>query len=370
MWKAQMPVSNRTKAAGLPLLQNVKHHYVYQPANRKEGALNHYATLHFHNGHFHAMWGNHTLGEDGPGQRILYSSSKDGTRWTRPIELFPKPCPIAERGKRGLRLKPDYWVEADGKLYAVIYASGHGPAYMIAREVTANGNLGNPFMLYTFPANAVLPEFMSEPVYNPEVTEKIFKWYEDNDVVSWWARRFDNKYPSRGIDGADMIESFTFRDDYGLVLLYRDFGTVAGANRNYTVSNRIYASFEDGKGGWTIPYPTDIPDSHSRSQARRLPDGSVLLVGNQIAHRFDEGLRLPRDPLTLAISMDGQFFTKVFALRTDAPRTPRFSGIAGGRDIGMYGYPSMIVHNGMVYVLYSVSKEDIAISIVPLSWLH
>jgi len=224
--------------------------------------------------------------------------------------------------------------------------------------------------MYTFPANAVLPEFMSEPVYNPEVTAKIFEWCEDNDVVSWWARNFDNRFPSRGVDGADMIESFAFRDDEGLIVLYRDFGTVEGVSRSYEFSNRIYACFEDGRGGWSVPFPTDIPDSHSRSQSRRLKDGSALLIGNQIAHRFDAGHNMTRDPLTLAFSPDSKYFTNVFALRTNLPANPRFSGLTGGRQRGGYSYPSMVIHNDMVYVLYSILKEDIAISIVPVSSLR
>ena len=112
-------------------------------------------------------------------------------------------------------------------------------------------------------------------------------------------------------------------------------------------------------------YPTDIPDSHSRTQAVTLSDGRVLLVGNQTAHTFDRGLYLVRDPLTIAVSPDGKDFTKVFALRSGVP-SRQFSGIAGSGPMG-HGYPSMIVHNGRIYVFYSINKESMAISIVPIS---
>ena len=366
MWKAQMPTSNQAKACGFPVLKDARHVVVWRPSDLRDGAFNHYATLIFHNGRFYAMWGNHWHGEDGPGQRVLYSSSEDGIKWAPPAEIFPPPGPILPRGEDGPYMNPDRWVEVDGKLYAVAYVHRPG-SYPIARELAGDGTLGEPFLVRDLPAKATLPKFMPAPLRNPEIAAKINKWYGDNDAVSWWSRVPDaagERIPARGVDGAKLIESFAFRSKHGKVAFFRDY-SFAKEGKTGRPSNRIYASFDDGKGGWSVPYPTDIPDSHSRAHALTLPDGRVLLVGNQVASRFDSGLFLSREPLTLAVSPDGEFFTKVFALRTDVLKKHRFSNITGRLVIG-YGYPSMIVHNGMIYVLYSVNKEDMVITSVPL----
>ena len=367
MWKAQMPTSDRLNAAGLPIPQGVKHHDVWKPSTREEGAYNHYSNLIFHNGRFHAMWANHQHGEDAPSQRILYSTSGNGAEWTKPIELFPAPGPVLLRGVDGIHLKPDRWAEVDGKLYAIVYVF-YPTTYPIAREVAADGTFGEPFLVRTFPSGAALPTFMPEQRYLPDIAAKINQWYTDHSVVSWWARlatTAGEKVPSRTVDGAGLIESSGYRSSQGRVVFYRDYSEGDIDPKDYKYSNRIYASFEDGAGGWSAPYPTDIPDAHSRAHAVRLPDGRVLLIGNQVAYQFDSGLTVLRDPLTLSVSPDGEFFTKVFALCSGAPTTRRISGVTG-RNTG-FSYPCMIVHEDTVYVLHSIGKEDMAIASVPLS---
>ena len=361
MWKAQMPINDRQNAAGFPVLNNAEHHLVWAPRSRAEGAYNHYACLIFHNGHFYAMWGNHEFGEDGPGQRILYSISTDAITWTPATELFAAPGPVLPASESGIHLKPDRWVKVEGKLYAVVFV---GTTYPIARQVTPNC-VGEPFLLKNISANQQLPSYMNRRT-PPSIAEKIEQWYIDNDVVTWWARSahtLGGRTPSHSVDNAPLIETFSVRSDYyGKLVFYRD-NTATAQNPSY----RLYVSFEDGNGGYTEPYPTNIPDIPSRAEALRLPDGHVLLAGNQTAFRFDQQpTGMYRDPLTIAVSPDGKDFTKVFALRTGAPPTFRFSGITG-RGAGQFSYPSMIVHNGKLYVLYSVNKEDMAISIVPLS---
>src|SRR5699024_8307443 len=127
--------------------------------------------------------------------------------------------------------------------------------------------------------------------------------------ISWWAGAEDGvRRPA--IDGADLIESFIYRaKDGGLVLLMRNHGYPGNAVHN----NRMYASFNNGAGGWDTLYPTDIPDSPSRAEAVQLKDGTILLIGNQIAPKFGVPLYLDRDPLTVAVSKDGYSFNKVFA---------------------------------------------------------
>ncbi|OVE78813.1 hypothetical protein BVY01_04345 [bacterium I07] len=138
--------------------------------------------------------------------------------------------------------------------------------------------------------------------------------------------------------------------------------------RDEEFSKRVYVSIEIPTGAWIPAMPTDIPDCPSLSTTVSLDDGTVLLVGNQVAPKFDnpdEKKRYTRDPLTVSVSSDGYVFERAYALRTGVPEV-RVPGVEG-RGSGGGQYPSAIIHNGTLYVQYSMRKEDIWISVVPLS---
>jgi len=95
MWDAGMPQADRPDA-GFPQLESAVHVPIFEPT-KEEGAYNHHPSVAFHHGRFHAFWSNHSAGEDGPGERVLYSQSTDGRAWTEPQVLFQPPGP--ERDK-------------------------------------------------------------------------------------------------------------------------------------------------------------------------------------------------------------------------------------------------------------------------------
>lgn len=364
MWDAPMPTNDRRNGAGFPVLTDAEHAIVWQPANRDEGAYNHYATLINFEGRFFAMWGNHPLGEDGPGQRIMYAYSDEWGNWSSAEDLFEAPGPVLPRTESGIHLKPDRWMVIDGKLYAVVYVFQAGN-YSIARQVNFDGSYENPFYVNQPPGGeTVFPSFMEgvEPPAGSNITAaQIRVWYSQNSQVSWWGRT-DQSLPRFGIDGATIIETFAYRaKDGGMVLMGRNWGTPSNPVHN----NRMYVTFKNDSGPWESFYPTDIPDSPSRAEALTLSDGTVLLIGNQNVSRFDDALYLDRDPITVSISEDGYTFDRVFALRTQARTSYRFTGIAG-RNHG-YAYSMSIVHDGWLYTMYSASKEDLEITRVRLS---
>jgi len=128
------------------------------------------------------------------------------------------------------------------------------------------------------------------------------------------------------------------------------------------------STLDQTTGKWLPAHPTDIPDSPSLSCAAQLEDGTVLLVGNQMAPAFDNGDECghySRDPLTVSVSRDGKLFTRCYALRCGVQhyRIPQTEVIGRG---GGGQYPSALVHEGKLYALYSMGKEDIWVSSVNL----
>ena len=82
------------------------------------------------------------------------------------------------------------------------------------------------------------------------------------------------------------------------------------------------------------------------------------LIGNQLPKLFD------RDPLTIALSVDGVSFDRVFAVRAGAPPR-RYPGTGKGPG---YQYPHATLDpaTGHLVVAYSINKENIGITRVPL----
>lgn len=362
MWKAGTPTKDLRTGAGFPVLKEAQHALVWQPANNEEGGFNHYACLIFYKGKFFAMWGNHPFGEDNPGQRVLFSISDKWGKWSKPDEMFAAPGEVRAKGEvGGIHLKPDRWVIIDDALYAVTYVHGAG-VYPIARSVNENGVLGEPFLLRDLAKKASLPVYMTQTKASQPMASKILNWYIQNDQVSWWASKAEG-VNRKGIDGAQLIETFSYRaKDNTQVLMARYWGHP----RNPVHNNRIYVSFKEGTEAWSNPYPTDIPDSPTRTQAIRLEDGTILLIGSQNVPVLDEAVYLNRDPLTVSLSKDGYTFDRVYALRTGASRSDwRLKGIKG-RNPG-YAYTSSMVHDGWLYAMYSIGKEDMGITRVPLT---
>ncbi|MCR6722128.1 MAG: exo-alpha-sialidase [Chitinophagaceae bacterium] len=361
MWNAQMATTEIRNGAGFTPLTSAEHASVWQPATKEDGAYNHYACLIYYDGLFYAMWGNHTLGEDAPGQRVLYSSTANWKEWSEPRELFAAPGPVLPRTEDGIHFKPDRWAIVDNELYAVVYVHGAG-RYPIARKIETDGTIGDPFLVESVPANGSLPDYMqgTQNTLLPIAT-KISNWYKENGHISWWADAAKGVQRT-AIDGASLIESFMYKTKDGEdVVMLRNWGTSANPVHN----NRMYVSFKKGAGGWGKLYPTDIPDAPSRAQAITLPDGRIVLIGNQNVPRFDAALYLDRDPMTLSVSNDGYVFDKVYSYRTGSPTTYRIAGV-GGRNPG-FAYSSSIVQGEYLYTLYSIGKEDMAISRVALS---
>ncbi|MEO6982441.1 MAG: exo-alpha-sialidase [Edaphobacter sp.] len=130
-------------------------------------------------------------------------------------------------------------------------------------------------------------------------------------------------------------------------ILFRDAGR----------SKFLYHSTSTDQGRtWSAPVRTNYPDATSKNFAAKLSNGWYFLINNPNQKK--------RDPLGISFSRDGWSFAHPMALRTDAPAL-RFKGKSKGT--GSFQYPHAIEHDGSLWVIYSVNKEDIEVSEFKLS---
>ena len=132
---------------------------------------------------------------------------------------------------------------------------------------------------------------------------------------------------------------------------------------------------------WSPMVPTTIPDIGSNLNAGVLSDGRVFLVWSGVPR--PEVPDIPgcggthtttslRDPLTIALSSDGGLtFDKMYAL-FNSTQPKRFCGFQKGRGAS-YPQAREVIGEGAdldgLWTVYSINKEDVGVTFVPLSSL-
>lgn len=377
-WGIAWP-KEHTADFGYPVLRGVESFPIYH-ATPLAGVYSHHAQIGHFQGTFFAAWSNHEWGEDGPGQRVLCSLSSNGRNWKPPFVCLPSLGGMRKPERYGRVLTAEAWVVADGEMYVVgdvnekpgpehKIASGYettesGQKRMlfdgrvgwgrVARSMAPNGDMGPIFWLVDDPPAPIegFPKYPdARDARYREVANQINHVLANPLHMPAWDFLNHTDRP-RSIDNHEMCEPTAYRRPDGvLVKLSRDCGPHQ--------SHRMYASLsKDGGKTWTTPVRTNIPDSPSKAVTGALPNGKIYLIGNQIpasAHGF-------RDPLTIALSSDGKTFNWAATIRHGTPPL-RYPGHAKNRG---FQYPSALVVGKVLWVIYSINKEDVAISRVPL----
>ena len=375
MWGAGMP-RDGVEGAGFPILKNAQHSAIFQEAVAA-GGYNHHSQLACYKGVFYAAWSNHPKGEDAAGQRILFATSSDGVTWRPWTEAFPPPDKVGAwddgfgyysvAGPWRIYENEIYltarlykfvgWEDASGKdlVYkrdSVHYFKRFESVGLLARKMTG-GTLGPVFALSTRMNRISDLAYPFLPYGDPA-------WQAAANAIGQTFEIQREPIPT-AVDGARMVEPTVYQTSANIKI---------AIVRDDKFSHRKYVSFskDDGRT-WSTALPTNIPDSPSLDISLKAPGGAILLIGNHCASRFDDGAKrrhYGRDTLDVAISTDGYLFAKTFAIRTGAHqwRVPReeVPGRGGGPQ-----YPSALIEKDRLYVMYSLGKEDIWCTSIPLA---
>lgn len=366
-------------SAGYPEITGVDH-FELMRVTPETGTFCHHSHILHDGDRFYATWSNHLADEDSPGQRVLFAMSTDGRKWTEPKDCFPPLGPRAERGIDSRVLTANGLHRIGGVVYAIAGANDvfrdRGAVMLgnLAREIRPGGALGPMFWLTrdgpgSFPGFPFDIPGSADTRFSAPAAQLLAFRYQPENIPSWsffpGGRHGDDYTVATGYwksfggtmradDGALMCEPTAYRRPDGVaVRLFRD--------RNGK-SRRIYAAvYDDASRIWTVPQRTNIPDAGSRAVAGRLPNGGVYLVGNQTWGAM-ESKSSSRDPLVLSVSRDGIVLDQAWIIRAGCPAR-RYAGKA---KIPGFQYPHATVVGDELWVIYSINKEDVAVTRVPL----
>ena len=372
LWLDEYPDQTWKVVGQYPTAPGTVHTTVFS-ADEARGLYNHSAHIAWQDGLFHATWSNQRYDEDAAGERVLYASSPDGLKWSAPRELVPSLSPETPWGYAGVYSASLDFVSYDGRLFGSGFTSEilawesmdrekrsrvrtdecvfpvYGGRIRVYREIKSDGSFGRLFS----PEREKLPKELLCPVFSQAAVEPGFTL----PPPAWGTGDVLTKYPKRRLNEPTAWK----RADGTFVMLLRDDSN----------SFRKWLSLSADGWKWSCPCVTDIYDARSASCAATLDDGTVLLITNPRGKGINDpvlGWR-DRDPLTISISRDGLHFGSTHTVKegyhrfkVDLKTGPRGRG-------GSAAYPSVLVKNGYCYVIYSLGKEDIGLTRIPLAAL-
>lgn len=315
------------------------------------------AVLALFRGKFYCQWQSSPSDEDSPDTRVYCSVSSDSCRtWSTPM-LLADTLAHGFFTSGGWLSRPDslicylnFWASAltpkGGYCYYI--SSADGVRWTSPRRVLMHD--GTPLNCvieqdpHTSPSGRIItaghfiPGLHVSPIYT-----------DDPSGVRGWHRSLFTCTEGPSYASVEIEPSLFFRPDSSAVMLFRD--------QNSSFRKLASVSLDDGVS-WSAATSSDFPDSRTKQSCGNLPDGTAFSVGCPVSSKF-------RCPLVLSLSSDGEHFTRSYIIRDFSSLPPlRYQGRA--KRLG-YHYPKTIVLPDRLIISYSVNKESIHVTTIPLS---
>lgn len=337
-------------------------------------SYSHHPSITFFKGRYHAIWSNGRKHEDYPGQRVMTANSYDGIKWTniRPLveSWMGKETEVVltaagfhqfngmliayfgvfEYSKGSFDLKTDTRIKIshmDTELFALTTTDGvnwsapvsmgipivpnHGPQKTASGRLIISGNFMFPYTddpsgLSGWKLSGIYPDDWSDV-------------YDDSEAHSILQKKM-------GWDANLCEGSFYQTDDGAIHMLLRS-----------NVHKLWYTQSRDDGVTWSQPTETEFSDNCSKFHFGKLADGRFYYVGTP------DPFGIRRCPLVLSLSYDGVLFDNHYIIASKVYEQKNEGRSKGG----VYGYPHTLIHDGRMYVICSICKEDMAVYIFDLN---
>lgn len=390
-------VSNKNYSTETAKRIPIEHVSILSP--REGASYMHHSCIIFYKGKFYVTFSLGEIHEDDCRQKVMMAVSEDGVHFSEPVEIFSG----KELGDPDLVTAgaPSHVDEKTGKLIFAFGAYAWDPAYLVNGHRRDNNDYGK------LPGKTYIKEFDGESFSpaKPSVVGVLSKIADGHylsvnnisvvvasdqygtdakhvnvlglteeelstgDVVQTIAERSaqigapyylcETQYWDRG---NGKLRLFFRPEKYFPEFACERFKGSEIMQKAIPLSKEEYhyaADSEDWGHTWTLPYKTDFKGDVSLMALGRLPDnGPYYYVGNEDASRLYH-----RDPLVLSLSDDGENFDRHYII-AHGGHQERFRGICKG---GMFAYPHVLIHEGYMYVSYTIFKEEIAVARIALA---
>ncbi len=328
----------------LPPVKGVRHQTIHEATADGYKFLHGAAIVHY-KGVFYANWANSPTNENGPHETLQGRRSTDGGKTWSDLEVIGPGFEGAERHSHGVLF------QHKDELWTICSRFGVGEPGRKFRGLKAEAFVLN---------------------------EKTDKW-ESRGVVmkNCWpydepVRMMDGNYITGGqdkdglpvvaiSDGDDLTrwDSILIPYDPRLKPSYAETTVWAEGKKVYAVIRGgvgvAWISTGDDFGNtWTKAKPSNLPMPRAKAYLGKLSTGQLYLLSNLFN----------RDTLVISVSRPGETtLSRMLRIRHGKSGPPRFKGAAKSKQ---WSYPYGYEHDGKLYVVYSVGKEDCGLSVLPI----
>jgi hypothetical protein len=325
---------------------------------------NHAPMLAYANGQFYCQYLTNPTGEHVPPGMTMLARSADGKHWSRPQVLFPI-YPVADEKAavtyQFMHQRMGFYIAPNGRFLTMgFYGSPYGDGVgRVVREIYGDDSLGP---IYFIRVNDNWKGQVNYPLYTESsdsgFVEACRSFLEDKiRRIQWWEE-------DRFAQDRDEFYRVSWGGDQGrsnpgkaFCFYTRPDGAVIGFFKDRWVT----MTWDQGQT-WSVPVRCQtLTYGGAKIWAQKLDNGQYALVYNPTGSQS-------RHPLCIATSNDGILFDHLVNVHSEVP-PKRFWGRE--KRPGPQYVRGIIEGNGNppgpdLWIVYSVSKEDIWISRIPI----
>jgi hypothetical protein len=357
-------VNMRLPDGGIPPLPGVHNLQLFRSTrdlpDQAEGdgwTYAHHQDLAAWQGRLYAAWAMTPLHEDLPPYKVMYATSGDGLVWSKPADLFPRSIAWAARFYFYRSGNGRMLAFCTGKIPMVTDVTEAIKNVLLVREISSDHELGEVYTLIG-PASDMAPSF--ETARNQGLLAAFREAKQNNLLLE--QSDYGNYLGDRKMEWHDITPKYKGFYPFGKAFCFyhRADGKIVGVCKmGFTTLS------SDGGKSWSEPVlPPTLKTGAAKVWGQKTPDDRFILVYNP------DDVQYRRYPLILVQGEDGREFHDMRVIHGEYPimRYPgRYKDFGAQYVRGLTEWSNdSSIYQEAVWLIYSVHKEDIWISRIPL----